>query len=42
MSQYYFTFEVVKQYPTVRSYILKQPLRRSFMDSVGELLGGQR
>ena len=40
MSQYIFTFEVIKQYPTVRSYIIKQPLRRSFKDAFSELLGG--
>ncbi|MDD5171831.1 MAG: hypothetical protein PHF60_02230 [Candidatus ainarchaeum sp.] len=42
MSQYFFTFEVLKQYPTVRSYIIKQPLRRSFKDTVAGLLGGSK
>jgi hypothetical protein len=42
MSQYFFTFEVLKQYPTIRSYIIKQPLRRSFKDTISELLGGAK
>lgn len=40
MSQYFFTFEIVRQYPTVRSYIIKQLLRRSFKDALSELIGG--
>ncbi|MFH0737946.1 MAG: hypothetical protein V1827_04610 [Candidatus Micrarchaeota archaeon] len=42
MSQYFFTFEVVKQYPTVRSFIMKAPLKRSFGDSFMELVGGSK
>jgi len=42
MSQYFFTFEVVKQYPTVRSFIMKAPLKRSFGDSFMELLSGSK
>jgi len=42
MSQYVFTFEFVRQYPTVRSFIVKGPLKRSFKDSIEELIGGSK
>jgi hypothetical protein len=42
MSTYIFTFELMKQYPTVRSFIIKQPLRKSFRDTFSELLGGAK
>ncbi|MFH0885201.1 MAG: hypothetical protein V1861_05830 [Candidatus Micrarchaeota archaeon] len=42
ISQYFFTFELIKQYPTTRSFIVKQPLKRSFKDSFGELFGGNK
>ena len=40
ISEYFFTFELLKQYPTVRSFIIKAPLKRSFRDSFSELLSG--
>ncbi len=42
MSQYIFTFELIRQYPTVRSFLVKQPLKRSFSDTFSELLGGNK
>jgi hypothetical protein len=42
MSQYVFTFELIRQYPTVRSFLVKQPLKRSFADTFSELLGGNK
>ena len=42
MSQYIFTFELLRQYPNVRTYMLKQPLQKSFKDQVSELLGGKK
>ena len=42
MSEYYFNFELVKQYPHVRSFIIKQPLKRSLGDTFAELLGGSK
>jgi hypothetical protein len=42
MSEYYFNFELVKQYPHVRSFIIKQPLKRSLGDMLTELLGGSK
>jgi hypothetical protein len=40
MSQYFFTFEMTKQYPMVRSFIVKMPLKRSLKDTLGELFSG--
>jgi len=42
ISEYYFNFEIIKQYPHVRSFIVKQPLKRSFRDTFSELLGGSK
>ncbi len=42
MSQYVFAFELLRQYPNVRAYIIKQPLQKSFKDQLGELLGGKK
>ncbi len=42
MSQYIFTSELLRQYPNVRTYMLKQPLQKSFKDQVSELLGGKK
>ncbi|MEW6035745.1 MAG: hypothetical protein AB1529_03975 [Candidatus Micrarchaeota archaeon] len=42
MSQYIFTFELIRHYPTVRSFLVKQPLKRSFSDTFSELLGGNK
>lgn len=39
MSTYIFSFELTKQYPTVRSFIIKMPLKKSFSDSLADLLG---
>lgn len=37
----FFAFEVVKQYPYSRSYIIKAPLKKSFKDTVSELFSGR-
>lgn len=42
ITQYLFTFELIRHYPTVRSFIVKQPLKRSFKDTVSELFGGNK
>ncbi|MCI0503925.1 hypothetical protein L0Y65_04400 [Candidatus Micrarchaeota archaeon] len=42
ITQYIFTFELIRQYPTVRSFIVKQPLKRSFKDTVDEFFGGNK
>ncbi len=42
VSQYIFAFEMLRQYPNVRAYIIKQPLQKSFKDQIGELLGGKK
>lgn len=41
-STYIFTFELIRHYPTTRSFIVKQPLKRSFKDTVSELFGGNK
>lgn len=41
-SQYIFTFELIRHYPTTRSFIIKQPLSRSFKDTLSELFGGNK
>ncbi len=42
ISQYVFTFELIKQYPTVRAFIVKQPLKRSFNDTLAEFFGSNK
>lgn len=42
ISQYVFTFELIRHYPTIRSFMVKQPLKRSFKDSMQELFGGTK
>jgi len=37
---YIYTFEIVHQYPSIRSFISKRPLKRSFMDGIMEMLVG--
>ncbi|VVC04266.1 Uncharacterised protein [Candidatus Bilamarchaeum dharawalense] len=39
ISDYVFSFELTRQYPTVRSYLLKQPLKKSFKETFLELFG---
>lgn len=41
-ADYIFAFEVVHQYPNLRSFIVKRPLKRSFMDSLTELFDGSK
>ncbi len=42
LSEYIFTFELLRHYPTVRSFIIKQPLKHSMRDSILELLAGKK
>jgi hypothetical protein len=42
MSQYIFTFELLRSYPSIRSFIVKQPLKHSFNDTLAELFGGNK
>jgi hypothetical protein len=42
VSQYIFTFELLRQYPNIRSYLIKQPLKKSFGDTISELLGSKK
>jgi len=37
---YIYAFEILHQYPTVRTFIVRGPLKRSFMDTVTEFLVG--
>jgi len=37
---YIYTFEIVHQYPSIRSFISKRPLKRSFTDGIMEMLVG--
>lgn len=39
---YIYAFEVVHQYPSQRSFIIKRPLKRSFMDSLNDLFDGSK
>ncbi len=41
-SQYFFSFEMIRQYPTIRSFIVKGQLKKSFGDTVSELFGGSK
>jgi hypothetical protein len=41
-TQYIFTFELIRHYPTVRSFLVKQRLKRSFGDTVSEFFGGNK
>lgn len=41
IKEYFFAFEMVKQYPYTRSYIIKQPLKKSFKETLGELFVGR-
>lgn len=36
-----FNFEIIKHYPPTRSFLIKKPLKKSFMDSMLDLLGKQ-
>lgn len=38
---YFFAFEILKQYPYTRSYIVKAPMKKSFKDTISELFVGR-
>ncbi len=42
IKEYFFAFELIKQYPQSRSYILKAPLKKSFTESIAELMVGRK
>jgi hypothetical protein len=37
-----YSFDLMKSYPTERRYIIRKPLKTSFMDSVKELIVGKK
>lgn len=41
IKEYFFAFEVMRQYPPSRSYVLKAPLKKSFKDTLAELFVGR-
>ena len=41
IKDYFFAFEVLKQYPYSRSYIIKAPMKKSLKDAVAELFVGR-
>ena len=36
-----YSFEIIKHYPCSRSYQIKKPLKKSFIDSIMDLVGRQ-
>lgn len=40
--QYIYTFELIRHYPHSRSFIMKQPMKTSFRDSMFELVFGKK
>jgi len=36
-----FNFEIIRHYPIVRAFSIKKPLKKSFMDSITDLLGSK-
>jgi hypothetical protein len=38
---YFFAFEILRQYPYTRSYIMKAPLKKSLKDTISELFVGR-
>lgn len=41
IKEYFFAFEILKQYPYTRSYIVKAPMKKSFKDTISELFVGR-
>lgn len=41
IKEYFFAFEILKQYPYTRSYIIKAPMKKSFKDTISELFVGR-
>ena len=41
IQEYFFAFDVVKQYPYTRSYTIKRPMKKSLKDSVMGLFVSQ-
>ena len=37
-----YSFDLMKNYPQARKYLIKMPLKTSFVDSVKELLFGKK
>ncbi len=42
MAEHVFTFEFIRHYPHVRSYIIKKPLKRPVADVISELFTGRK
>lgn len=41
IKEYFFAFEILRQYPYTRSYIMKAPLKKSLKDTIAELFVGR-
>lgn len=41
IKDYFFAFEILKQYSYNRSYIIKAPMKKSFKDAISELFVGR-
>jgi hypothetical protein len=41
IKEYFFAFEILKQYSYNRSYIIKAPMKKSFKDTISELFVGR-
>lgn len=37
-----YSFDILRNYPSERKYVIKKPLKASFMDSVKELIVGKK
>jgi len=42
MSQRIYSFDLLKNYPHGRKYLMKMPLNTSFLDSIKELIFGKK
>jgi hypothetical protein len=37
-----YSFEILKNFPSERRYLIKMPLKKSLLDSFAELFGGKK
>jgi hypothetical protein len=40
--EYFYSFELTRPYPSVRSFIFKKPLKKSMKDTFSDLLGAKK
>jgi len=38
----HYSFDLVKNYPSERRYLIKMPLKKSIFDSFAEMFGGKK